>query len=256
MIRAEIRKYITTPLFWILNGIGIALLLIQSVIFFAAHQVGLLSLTAFDYLLGVLNFYLTYLLPFLFPLFAAYTYVSELQWRTLMFPFFDGTSRRAWLAGKAILIGICLLLFTGSYLLLAIIIAGSLFPFDEIYLENLRLSPGAALLRTAMGTLWMDFILYPFGLFALLLSIFSRNLLVGGLGSGLAFFAGLMFQQSPSNPFRPLFTVAQQLVRLRQLTDASFLYTLGQATVLNISLVVLLAVALSFAFQKVDIVLE
>lgn len=256
MIRAEIRKYVTTPLFWILNAIGIVLLLIQSVFLFAAHQVGLLSLTAFDYLVGSMNLYLTYLLPFLFPLFAAYTYVSELQWRTLMFPFFDGVPRRAWLAGKAVLIGVSLLIFIGLYLLLALGIGGSLFSFDEIYLENHRLSPGEAILRVATGALWMSFILYPFGLLALLLSVLMRNLLVGGLGGGLAFFVGLVFQQSPHNPLRPLFTVAQQLVGIGELTTPGFLSVLSHAALLNLSLIVFLAAALYFAFGRGDIVLE
>lgn len=256
MIRAEIRKYVTTPLFWILNAIGMILLLVQSVILFAAHQVGLLSLTAFDYLVGSMNLYLTYLFPFLFSLFAAYTYVSELQWRTLMYPFFDGLPRRTWLTGKVILIGVSLLIFTGLYLLLALGIGGGLFPFDEVYLENHRLSPGEAILRVAAGTLWMSFILYPFGLLAFLLSIRARNLLVGGLGGGLAFFAGLVFQQSPYNPLRPLFTVAQQLVTIGELATPEFLRVLGQATALNFGLLVFLAMALYFAFSRGDVVLE
>ncbi|MGQ9804374.1 MAG: hypothetical protein ACUVSH_11175, partial [Anaerolineae bacterium] len=256
MIHAEIRKYVTTPLFWILNAIGIVLLLIQSVVLFAAHQVGLLSLTVFDYLVGTVNLYFTSLLPFLFSFFAAYTYVSELQWRTLMFPFFDGIPRRAWLAGKAVLIGVSLLIFTGLYLLLALGIGGGLFPFDEIYLENHRLLPGEAILRVATGTLWISFILYPFGLLALLLSILTRNLLVGGLGGSLAFFASMIFQQSPYNPLRLLFAVAQQLVRIGELATPGFLNGVGQATALNLGLIIFLAAALYFAFDKGDIVLE
>lgn len=134
MLRVEIRKYIAAPLFWMLNAIGVVLLAFQSFILFGAHQVGLHNLTAFDYLLGSMNFYLTYLLPFLYPLFVAYTYTSELQWRTLMFPIFDGVPRWKFAAGKAALAGVTVLVFTVFPLLLEIAIARVGFSAETLFL--------------------------------------------------------------------------------------------------------------------------
>lgn len=256
MLYNEIRKYMTIPLFWILNAIGVVLLVIQSFILFGAHQVGLFTVTAFDYLLGSMNFYLVYLLPFLYPLFAAYTYTSELQWRTLMFPFFDGVPRWKFAAGKVALAGAAVLVFTGLYLLLASGIARAFFSFEDIYLESRLLSPGEVMMRVFAGTLWMGFVLYPFGLLAILLAILARHLLVGGLGAGLAFFVIMLFQQSPSNPFASLFAVAQQVVQVADLSAPSFLTLLARASLLNLGFIgVLLFLILRF-FERRDVVLE
>ncbi len=256
ILYAEIRKYITTPLFRILNGIGLGLLLLYSFLLLGAHQVGLWYMTAFDYWVGSMNLYVTNVLPFLFPLFAAYTCVSEIQWRTLMFPCFDGIPRRAWISAKAALAGISLLIFTGLYMVVAIMLGGSLFPLREIYLENLSLSPGEAMLRVAAGAFWIGFILYPFGLLAQMLAILSRNFLVGGIGGALTFLAILILQSSAYNPFRPCFAVAQQIVQVGDLLTPAFLALATRALLMNLLLVVGLLLALVSVFEKKDIVLE
>lgn len=253
MLYVEIRKYITTPLFWILNAIGVALLAIQSFVLFGADQVGLLPLTALDYLLASMNFYITYLLPFLYLLFVAYMYTSEIQWRTLMFPFFDGIPRWKFIAGKIALASVALFIFIGFYLLLAIIVARAIFPFGEIYLENRLLSPGETVMRVLGGTFWMGFVLCTFGMLAILLAVLSRHLLVSGLGAALSFYALLILQNSPSNPFAPLFAVARQVVQVADLSTPAFLTLLLRASLLNLGLMGIFLFAILILFERKDI---
>ncbi|MFN3763076.1 MAG: hypothetical protein ACK4WK_07745, partial [Anaerolineae bacterium] len=89
-----------------------------------------------------MNLYVTNVLPFLFPLFAAYICASEIQWRTVMFLCFDGIPRRTWISVKAAMAGIALVLFIGLYMIVAIMLGGLLFSWREIYLESFPLSPG------------------------------------------------------------------------------------------------------------------
>lgn len=256
ILQAEIRKYITTPFFRILNGIGVGLLLLYSFLLFGAHQVGLLYVTAFDYLVGSMNLYVTNVLPFLFPLFAAYICATEIQWRTIMFPFFDGIPMRVWAAAKAFLAAISLLIFIGLYMLAAAALSGFLFSWSGIRLENVALSPEIALLRVAAGAIWMGLILYPFGLLAQILAILSRNPFIGGIGSALLFLATLILQNSAYNPFRPCFAVAQQTVQIGALLNPAFLSLVLRALLFNGIMIAAGLVALFFVAEKRDIVLE
>lgn len=256
ILQAEIRKYITTPFFWILNGIGMGLLLLYSFLLFGANQVGLLYVTAFDYLVGSVNLYVTNVLPFLFSLFAAYICATEIQWRTIMFPFFDGIPIRVWAAAKATLAAISLLIFIGLYMMVATALSGFLFSWSGIRLENVALSPGSALLRVVGGAIWIGLILYPFGLLAQVLAILSRNPFIGGIGGALMFLAILILQNSAYNPFRPCFAVAQQIAQVGVLLNPAFFSLALQAVLLNLVMIAVGLGALFFVIGKRDVILE
>lgn len=81
---AETRKYLRTRLFAALNALAFVLLLVYSLLIIGAERVGLMEVTYFDYLIGALNTYMVSILPFSLCLFAAYTVVSEYQWRTII----------------------------------------------------------------------------------------------------------------------------------------------------------------------------
>lgn len=256
MFYVEMRKYIRTRLFWALNLTGAFFLCVYSFFMIGAHQVGLMYVTGFDYLVGSMNFYLTNLLPFLFCLFAAYTVTSEFQWHTWMIPVFDGVARPVVIFSKSALLAVAILIFTGLYLLLSLLIASSFFSFQDILLESRLVSPAQSVGRIILGGFWFSFVLYPFGLLAMWLAIRSRNLLVSGLGAGLTFFALLLSQSSPRNPFAALLRVAQNLVQNAYPNTPDFLKLLLNATLINIASIIVLVLMSWWTFTRSDIVLE
>ncbi|MDW8325356.1 MAG: ABC transporter permease [Anaerolineales bacterium] len=256
MIRAELKKYFQTRLFWVLNAVGLGLLVIYSLLVTGMERVGLQQVTAFDYLIGSVNIYVTSLLPVLVCLFAAYAFASEYQWRTLMIPLVEGRSRSAVLWGKAALCALTTLAFAAIYLIFALGFAFGLFSAQDMLLENRVISPLEAVLRIATATAWIALITFVFGLAAMVLAARFRHPLLASAGSLLLFFIFLMTADVRRNPFAPLLQVPRLLVQSANLSDPAFGLTVLQGVGVWVAVTGVILGVFFIVFHRQDIVFE
>ena len=256
MIRAELKKYFKTRLFWILNGIGLLVLLLFSLLLLGMSQVGLSQITSYDYLLGATNFYITNFLPLLVCVFMAYAFASEYQWRTMMIPLLEGQSRLSILRGKLVLCLLTVFTFVGVALLVFIAIAFSFFPWNDTLLENRIISPLEAILRISGACLWLAILLAIFGILSMLLVARFRHQILGVMGSFITFMLFVVTAEVHNNPLSPLFRVPRLMVQSANLSMA----VLGVPLTQGIFLLVLLGGSmiglLVFVFTRQDITFE
>jgi len=222
MIRAEIKKYFKTRLFWILNVLGIGLLIIYSLLMAGMDRVGLMSITSFEYLIGANNTFVTTLFPLLVCLFSAYVLDSEYRWRTMMMPIMEGVVRSAILRGKVILCLLATLTFALVYLVGSVGVAFGLFSSQDMLLENRVISYLEATGRITAAIVWTALIVFLFGLLAMLLVAEFHNLTLAAVGSFLGFL-GFMFTSGVKyNPFGSLLQVANLLLHSAHLINLNF----------------------------------
>lgn len=232
MIQVELKKYFNTRLFWVLNAVGLVILVIYSLFLAGMDRVGLMPITAFDYLIATSNLYVTNLMPLLVCLFMAYAFASEYQWRTMMIPLLEGRSRLSILWGKVVLCVLTTLTFILAYLGVAVGIAFGLFTSQDMLLESRLISPAEAILRVAAGSFWVALITVEFGLLAMVLVARFRHPVLGTIGSFLAFMVFLMTADARHNPLVPLIQVPRLLVQSANLSSA----TLASPLLLGIGL--------------------
>lgn len=256
MIRAELTKYFLTRLFWILNAVGLGLLVAYSLLVAGMDRVGLQQASALDYLIGSVNTYVTSLLPVLTSLFAAYTCSSEYQWRTMMIPLVEGEPRKAILGAKVILCALTTITFTSVYLVFSVGFAFGLFSSQDMRLESHLISPIEAVLRVAAGAGWIALVIFVFGLIAMVLALRFRHPLVASVGSILLFFLFMMTSDLRRNPFAPLIQVPRLLVQSANLTDSAFGLLAVQGLGIWLSATCVMLGVLFFVFDRQDIVFE
>lgn len=221
MIQVELKKYFNTRLFWILNAVGLVILVIYSLFLAGMDRVGLMPITAFDYLIATSNLYVTNLMPLLVCLFMAYAFSSEYEWRTMMIPILDGRSRLSILRGKVALCVLVTLTFIIVYLGVAIGIAFGLFTSQDMLLESRLISPVEGVLRVAAGSFWVALITVDFGLLAMVLVARFRHPVLGTIGSFLAFMVFLMTADVRQNPLAPLVQIPRLLTQTANLSGAT-----------------------------------
>jgi len=256
MIRAELKKYFQTWVFWALNGVGLGLLVIYSLLIVGMDRVGLQHVTAFDYLIGSVNTYVTSLLPLLTCLFAAYAFASEYQWRTMMIPLVEGRSRSAILWGKVVLCALTTLTFTLVYLIVAVGFAFGLFSSQDMLLENRVISPIEAVLRIVSGAAWIALITFVFGLMAMVLATRFRHPLLASTGSFLLFLVFLMTADVRHNPFAPVLQAPRLLAQSANLTDPAFGLLVFQGMGIWVAAAGTVLGVLFALFHRQDIVFE
>jgi len=217
MISAEIKIYFNTRLFWVLNALSLGMLLLYSLLMVGMDRVGLMPMTAFDYLINANNTYVTTLFPLLVVLFSAYTFSNEYRYRTLMIPLFEGVQRRYIVLGKVVLCALSTLTFVLVYFVGSVGLAFGLFSAQDMFLENRALSALEVICRMGSAMLWTALVVFLFGLFALFLAVQFRNVLVATVGAFLAFLGLLFTASARHNPFTPMLQIATLLTQTADL---------------------------------------
>jgi len=256
MIRAEMTKYFRTRLFWVLNGLGLALLTAYSLAMAGMARVGLMPVTAFEYLIAANNTYVMLLLPLLVLLFSAHVFASEYRWRTMMIPIVAGMRRATIVWNKVTLCGLTTLCFVGVYLVGSMGFAFTLFPAQDMRLEGHTLSIGEVIGRMVAAMGWTTLIIFLFGLLTMVLVAALRNTVLAAVGSFLAFIGLMMSSGAKYNPFAPLLRVTNAFVQVADLTtpDIGLLLLKGSGVWL-VAFTVIIVVLLE-SFRRQDIVLE
>jgi len=255
MISAEIKIYFNTRLFWVLNAFSLGILLLYSLLMVGMDRVGLMPMTAFDYLINANNTYVTTLCPLLVILFSAYTFSNEYRYRTLMIPLFEGIPRKSIVLGKVVLCAISTLTFVLVYFVGSVGLAFGLFSAQDMFLENRALSALEVICRMGSAMLWTGLVVFLFGLLALFLAVQFRNVLVATVGAFLAFLGLLLTANTRHNPFAPMLQVAALLTQTADLT-AVVHGPLAPGFGVWLATVVIIIGGLWVSFHRRDIVLE
>ncbi len=254
MLKADIKTYFNTWVFWALNGLTLGFLVLYSLLLAGMDRIGLRPMTALDYLSSSSGIYTNALYPLLTTLFSAYVLSSEYRWRTLMVPIFEGVSRTRILSSK---IGFCFLstvILGVVYFCGAFLFGFTLFTSQNMLVENRTLSAFEVVARMSGVAIWTALIMVLFGLLAMLLVIQFKNALVATVGSFLAFLILMITAETRHNPFGPMLKIAQllQSANLEALARGPLLPGIG---IWLLTLMVLM-VALAVSFHRQDIVLE
>jgi len=218
MISAQLKIYFNTRLFWVLNALSLGMLLLYSLLMVGMDRVGLMPMTAFDYLINANNTYVTTLFPLLVVLFSAYTFSAEYRYRTLMIPLFEGVPRKSIVLGKVVLCAISTLTFVLVYFVGSVGLGFGLFSSQDMFLENRVLSALEVICRMGGAMLWTALLVFLFGLLALFLVVQFRNVLIATIGAFLAFLGLLFTTNTRHNPFAPMLQVATLLIQSADLT--------------------------------------
>jgi hypothetical protein len=256
MIRAEIKKYFHSRLFWILNLLGLGLLTAYSLSLAGLARVGLMPITAFEYLIGANNTYVMVLLPLLLFLFSAHAFASEYRWRTMMIPIVAGVSRSTIVWTKIALCALTVLSFVIIYLVGSMAFAFTLFPAQDMLLEGHQISTGEAIARMTAAMLWISLILLLFGILTMLLVSALRNVVLAATGAFLTFLGLTMSVDAKYNPFAPLLRVARAIVQTADLTSSEFTLQLLKGTGIWLLTFTVIVVVFVQVFRRQDIVLE
>jgi ABC-type transport system involved in multi-copper enzyme maturation permease subunit len=256
MIRAEIKKYFYTRLFWVLNFLGLGLLTAYSLTMAGLARVGLMPITAFEYLIGANNTYVMGLLPLLLFLFSAHAFASEYRWRTLMIPVVADVRRSTIVWNKIALCALTVLSFVIIYLVGSMAFAFALFPAQDMLLEGHQISTGEAIARMTAAMLWTSLILLLFGILTMLLVSALRNTVVAAAGTFLMFLGLTMLVDAKYNPLAPLLQVARAIVQTADLTSAEFALLLLKGTGSWLLTFIVIVVVFIQIFRRQDIILE
>lgn len=255
MISAEIKIYFNTRLFWVLNALSLGMLLAYSLLMVGMDRVGLMPMTAFDYLINANNTYVTTLFPLLVVLFSAYTFSTEYRYRTLMIPLFEGVTRGHIVLGKVVLCAISTLTFALVYFVGSVGLAFGLFSSQDMFLESRALSALEVICRMGSSMLWTGLVVFLFGLLALFLAVQFRNVLIATVGAFLAFLGLLFTTNTHHNPFAPMLQVATLLTQTADLT-AVIHGPLVPGFSIWLAIVMVVFGGLWWSFHRQDIVLE
>ncbi|HEY79574.1 MAG TPA: hypothetical protein EYP25_00210 [Anaerolineae bacterium] len=225
MLTIEWKVFIANRRFLFLSLAPLLLAIIAAFSYYAAASVGLTYVTGYTFLIATANLYSLLFLPFLGVAMGNYLILAEFNWRTMRRPFIEHISRRRFILSKAAIAAIALLLLMAPYFLACMILAGALFGFGQILIEDQTFSTAGGLIRATGAYLWGGFILYIFVILGQILLLRVRNSTVAILGSLLPFYIFVAFgKQLPLPPIRAIFQLSEGI-----LLSSAFDRSLAQA---------------------------
>lgn len=253
MLAIEWKVFISNRRFIFLSLAPLLLAVIAAFSYYAANSVGLAFVTGFTFLVSTVNLYSLLFLPFLGVAVGNHVILAEFNWGTIRRPFIEHAPRRRFILTKAAIAAVALFLLMAPYFLACALLAGILFGYDQILIEDQNISAANGLMRTAMAYLWSGFILYLFIILGQLILLRVRNTIVAILGSLLPFYIFVAFgKQLPLPPIRSIFQLSEHILQARTLTGGMGVELLSALTAWVIILLALLALQIHL-FNRQDI---
>ncbi len=253
MMYIEWKAFITNRRFMFLSLAPLLVAIIAAFSYYAANSVGLTYVTGFTFLVSTVNLYTVLFLPFLGVAVGNHLILAEFNWLTIRRPFIEHVPRRRFILTKAAIAAVALALLMLPYFLACVLLAGVLFGFGQILIEDQSISALNGLMRTVAAYLWSGLMLYIFVILGQIILLRVRNATVAILGSLLPFYIFLAFgKQLPLPPVRAIFQLNEHLLQARS-WDLSLAQEWGSALIAWIIIMLGLFLLQIRLFDRLDI---